>query len=148
MDVLVHFEEGDTAALRELLRVLRPGGFLLIRVAALQIFRSRHSEFIWERQRFSKARLAALVKSHDLEVHRLCYANFLLSPIALLKFRVWEPLTRSRPASGLESLPPVMERMFYEALRLESRLIARGFDAPFGQSLYLLARKPPATVAS
>jgi SAM-dependent methyltransferase len=148
MDVLAHFEAADTRPMRELVRVLRPGGFLLVRTSALKVFRSRHSDFVWERQRFSKRRLRALAESHGVTVQRLCYANFLLSPIALLKFRVWEPLTRSRPASGLESLPPVLERMFYEALRLESRLIARGFDAPFGQSLYLLARKPPAAAAS
>jgi hypothetical protein len=85
--------------------------------------------------------LRRLALGEGVEIHRLCYANFLLSPLALLKFRVWEPLTRQAPASGIAPLAAPLERCFYGALQLESALIGRGFDAPFGQSLYLLARK-------
>lgn len=142
MDVLAHFREGeDSTPFRELLRILRPGGFLFLRTSALRIFRSRHSEFVWEQQRFSKKSLRRLALGERVEIHRLCYANFLLSPLALLKFRVWEPLTRQPPSSGVAPLAAPLEKSFYGALRLESALIGRGFDAPFGQSLYLLARK-------
>jgi SAM-dependent methyltransferase len=142
MDVLIHLREGEeTAAFRELLRILRPGGFVFLRTSALGIFRSRHSEFIWEQQRFSKKSLRRLALAEGVEIHRLCYANFLLSPLALLKFRVWEPLTRQAPSSGVAPLAAPLEMCFHGALRLESALIGRGFDAPFGQSLYLLATK-------
>jgi SAM-dependent methyltransferase len=141
MDVLAHFREEETAPFRELLRILRPGGFLFLRTSALPIFRSRHSEFVWEQQRFSRKSLRRLALGEGVEIHRLCYANFLLSPLALLKFRVWEPLTRQAPSSGVAPLAAPLEKCFYGALRLESALIGRGFDAPFGQSLYLLARK-------
>ncbi len=143
MDVLAHFPEGEEApAFRELLRVLRPGGFLLLRTSALHIFRSRHSEFVWERQRFSRKRLRRLAVSEGLAVQQLFYANFLLSPLALLKFRIWEPLMQPQPSSGLTSMAKPVEALFYGALRLEDALLRCGFRAPFGQSLYLLARKP------
>jgi SAM-dependent methyltransferase len=142
MDVLAHFPEGDEGrAFRELLRILRPGGFLLLRTSALGIFRSRHSEFVWERQRFSKRRLRQLALREGFAVEQLFYANFLLSPLALLKFRIWEPLTQPVPASGLTPLGQPVETFFYGALRIEGALIRCGFRAPFGQSLYLLARK-------
>jgi SAM-dependent methyltransferase len=53
LDVLVHFEAGEEArVIEEFAQVLRPGGLLIVRVAALNILRSRHSEFIRESQRF------------------------------------------------------------------------------------------------
>ena len=143
MDVLAHFPKGeDFRALRESVRLLRPRGHLLLRTSALRIFRSRHSEFVWERQRFSAGRLRNLAAGVGLLIERLTYANFLLSPLALAKFRLWEPLTRAAPSSGLAPLPRPVESFFYAALRLESALIGAGFRLPFGQSLYLLARKP------
>lgn len=142
MDVLAHFQKPEEAvAIRELLRILRTGGFLFLRTSALGIFRSHHSEFVWEQQRFSRKGLRELALSEGLAIHRLSYANFLLSPLALLKFRIWEPLTRRSPSSGLSPVAKPVGALFYGALRLESSLISRGFNAPFGQSLYLLAQK-------
>jgi SAM-dependent methyltransferase len=143
MDVLAHFGEGeDLEALRETARLLRPGGHLLLRTSALKIFRSRHSEFVWERQRFSAGRLRSLAVKAGLTVQRLTYANSLLSPLALIKFRLWEPLTGKAPATGLVSLPKPVESIFYRALSVERALIASGINFPIGQSLYLVARRP------
>lgn len=142
MDVLVHYPEGEEGPpFGELVRVARPGGFLLVRTAALRIFRSRHSEFTWERQRFTRRRLRELARAHQLEILRLTYANSLLTPVALAKFRLWEPLTRQAPASGLVPLPAWLDALLYAPLALERSWIARGGNFCWGQSLYLLARK-------
>lgn len=144
MDVLAHFPPGeDFRAFRECARLVRPGGRLLVRTSALKIFRSRHSEFVWERQRFTPARLRNLAAGAGLQIERLTFANCLLSPLALVKFRIWEPLVRARPASGLQPLPGPLDKVFYAALHLESLMIRAGLKLPFGQSLYLVARKPP-----
>ena len=142
LDVLAHFEKGeDLQALREAVRLLRPGGWLLVRTSALKIFRSRHSEYVWERQRFSARSLRVVAKRAGLEIHRLTYANALLSPLALVKFRLWEPLMRQPAATGLVGLPEPLETVFYRALQLESAAIAKGIDFPIGQSLYLVGRR-------
>lgn len=143
LDALVHLRPGeDEAAIRECARVLRPGGALLLRAAALRLFRSRHSEFVWERQRFTPRRLRELAASAGLRVERLTFANFLLSPASLLRFRVWEPLFQRTPQSGLQPLPWPLEAVFYRALWLERAWLARGRNLPFGQTLFLVARKP------
>jgi len=142
LDVLPHFPEGEEApAFAELVRVARPRGFLMLRVAALRVFRSRHSQYVWERQRFTRRRLEELARAHRLEVLRLTYANFLLTPAAFLKFRVYEPLARRPPASGVAPVPRALDTLLYWPLALEKFWLARGGRFPWGQSLILVARK-------
>src|SRR5258708_14093841 len=65
LDVIVHFPPGgEEAAVKELARVLAPGGMLALRVAALDALRSRHSEFVQERHRFTPGRLPSLIYRH------------------------------------------------------------------------------------
>ena len=142
MDVLVHLPRPkEYDAMRELVRVLRHRGMLVIRTAALDVLRSRHSEFAFERQRFTRSRLIDLARTSGLRVHRCTYANALLLPVALAKFRLWEPLRRARAASGVEPVPGWLDRLLYAPLALESRWIAAGRGFPLGQSLLLLGEK-------
>src|SRR5690349_11012004 len=91
LDVIVHFPRGEEdQAVIELARVLAPGGLLVLRVSALDALRSRHSEFVLEKQRFTRGRLRQLVERHGLEILRCTYANSLLAPVAFAKFRIVE----------------------------------------------------------
>jgi hypothetical protein len=143
LDVIVHLPRGEEGrAVAELARVLEPGGLLLLRVAALDALRSRHSCFTQERQRFTRSRLRALVEGHGLRILRCTYANSLLSPVAFAKFRIVEPLVRSKPASGVQPVSPWLDRALYAPLEWEAGWIGAGRDLPIGQSLILLAQKP------
>ena len=142
MDVIVHFPPGEEGRpMAEFARVLKPGGLLVLRASALDILRSRHSIFAEERQRFTKSRLRRLAEDHGFKVTRLTYANSLLLPIALAKFRVWEPLTNAAPASGVEPMAPWLDRLLYAPLDLESRWIGAGGSFPVGQSLIVVSEK-------
>lgn len=126
----------------EFARVLRPGGLLVLRVSALDALRSRHSMFTRERQRFTRGRLVRLARENGFRVLRCTYANTLLVPIALVRFRLWEPLLRKPPASGTAPVAPWLDRLLYLPLAVESKLIAAGMNLPLGQSLILVAEKP------
>ena len=128
--------------MRELARVLAAGGLLVVRVAALDALRSRHSQFAHERQRFTRPQLRSLAEQHGLEIVRCTYANSLLAPVALAKFRIYEPLLRSEPQSGVRPVAPWLNRVLSIPLEWESRWIGSGRDLPIGQSLILFARKP------
>lgn len=142
MDVIVHFPRGDERfAMRELARTLKPGGLLALRVSALDILRSRHSQFAHERQRFTRGRLLRLARDFGIEVERCTYANSLLLPVALAKFRLWEPILSREPASGVTPVNPVLDEVLFSALRLEAALLGAGLNPPVGQSLLLIGRK-------
>lgn len=149
LDVLVHFPRGgERPAIQEFARVLKPGGWLVLRVSALDILHSRHSIFTHERQRFSRPRLIEAVRDAGFTPLRCTYANSLLMPVALAKFRVWEPLVNAQPASGTAPVARWLDNLLYLPLALENQWISRGGNFPAGQSLILIARKqaPPAAV--
>jgi SAM-dependent methyltransferase len=142
MDVVVHLARGGEArAIREMARVIRRGGMLVMRVAALDILRSRHSMFTGERQRFTRGRLIRAVRACGVDVLRCTYANSLLMPAALLKFRVIEPLFARKPASGLKPLPRWLNELLRVPLSLETKWIQAGMDLPWGQSLILIGER-------
>jgi SAM-dependent methyltransferase len=142
LDVIVHLERGrEHVALSEFARVLKPGGLLLIRTSALDLLRSRHSEFAQERQRFTRARLVAAVERAGFRVERVTYLNSLLLPVALLKFRIWEPLTNGVPQSGVQPTAKWLDSLLYLPLRVEAAWVGGGGAFPAGQSLVLVGRK-------
>jgi SAM-dependent methyltransferase len=142
MDVIVHLPRGrEDEPMAEFARVLPPGGFLALRVSALDMLRSQHSIFAHERQRFTRSRLLALAERHSFRPLRCTYANSLLLPVALVKFRVIEPLFGGEPASGVEPVAPWLDRLLHAPLAAEAALLSRGINLPLGQSLILLAEK-------
>ena len=142
IDVLPHLPEGvDRQAAAEFARVLAPGGLVVIRAAALDILRSRHSAFAYERQRFTRRRLMAMAESASIRVLRCTYLNSLLLPVSLFKFRVWEPLLRRPASSGVQPVAPWLDRLLYSALAAEAGWIGGGHGFPAGQSLLLVGEK-------
>ncbi|MBI4479487.1 MAG: class I SAM-dependent methyltransferase [Acidobacteria bacterium] len=134
---------GEQPAVREFSRVLRPAGWMMLRVPAFQMLRSRHSEFVAERQRYRASEMLRMLTGMNFQVTRWTYANAFLSPIALLKFRVWETLRREEPRSGVAVMPPPwLNRLLRRVLLCEAALIRRGCRFLFGQSLIVVAQKP------
>jgi SAM-dependent methyltransferase len=134
---------GDELALGEFRRVLRPGGWLVLRAAAFRSLRSRHSQYVSEGHRYRARELLRKLKHGALPVVRWTYANSFLSPAAWVKFRIWENLTRQQPHSGVaESFPPWLDGLLLAALYREAAMIRSGMRFPFGQSLMVVARKP------
>jgi SAM-dependent methyltransferase len=142
VDVIVHLPRGDEQlAAREMARVARRGGLVVVRTAALEMLRSRHGEFVHERQRFTRRRLMELFAGAGIRVLRCSYSNSLLMPIALVKFRLWEPLLRKPAESGVQPVAPWLNRLLYAPLAMEAAWLGAGYDLPAGQSLVLIGEK-------
>ncbi len=76
-------EEEEAAAMSEIRRVLKPGGTLIVNVAALRILRGNHSVFGAEVRRSTRRRLRRLISDAGLRVTRLTYSNAILFPLML-----------------------------------------------------------------
>jgi SAM-dependent methyltransferase len=126
-------------ALAEFYRVLRPDGFLLIRLPALEVLRGFHSEVIKEVHRYSLPEFKALLRAAGFRVERATYANSLLFPLVFLKRRVLEPLHLVAFGSDVREVHPLLDRACRAALMLEDRFLAAGGRFPVGVSAYYLA---------
>src|SRR5258708_16476611 len=85
-DVLYHRAVvDDGAALTEFLRMLKPGGRLLIRVPALESLRGAHDLVVHTQRRYERTALGAKLEAAGFQIQRLTYANTLLFPFIFLK---------------------------------------------------------------
>ena len=107
------------------------------------MLRSRHSQWIGEQHRYRAGELLDKLAAARFQVIRWTYANSLLSPMALVTFRIWENLFQKEPPSGVAQIPPDwLNALLLSILKLEAAWIRAGFSFPFGQSLMVLARAP------
>jgi SAM-dependent methyltransferase len=141
-DVIYHrWVEDDRAAVRELARVLRPGGVLLLRAPALRWLYGAHDEAVFTRHRYTRGELQGLISDAGLEPLRATYANTLLLPLLLVRRTLDRVLGRS--GSDVGFLPAPIEWLF-RALLLSEAWWIRRLSLPIGASVFVLARKPGA----
>jgi SAM-dependent methyltransferase len=134
---------GDLQALREIARVLRPGGLAVLNLPAFESLRAHHDAAVHTRQRYTRRGLRAMLAAAGLEGLTLTYRNTFFFPIAALRRVVqrWRSPSPERPESDLKPLPAVVDRLLLLPLLVENRLIRAGVNLPFGLSVYCVARK-------
>ena len=134
----------ERAGIREMCRVLKPGGWLLMHVAALEILHGKHSVLSEETRRYTKRSLRALVEGAGLTIDRLTFDHFSLLPI-MLPVRVWHRLTAKdgvvAAGEGEITVPMAPVNAALTALVSLEALALRAVDMPIGSSLMCLARK-------
>jgi len=141
-DVLYHaWILDDAQAVRELARVLKPGGLILVKAPALKILWGAHDEAVHSRHRYTRGELETLLEGAGLRLVRSTYANSLLFPVLL--WRRFLDRLLNRHGSDVALLPPLLERAFGGLLTIEARLLAL-FNLPIGASVFAVARKPDA----
>jgi SAM-dependent methyltransferase len=139
-DVIYHrWVADDVAATREMARVLRPGGLLLLRVPALKMLWGAHDEAVHSRHRYTRREVRRLLEGAGLQVVRASYGNTFLLPVVALR-RGLDRLT-GRHGSDVSFLPAPLEWAFGSLLRAEARIV-RHASLPLGASVFALARRP------
>jgi SAM-dependent methyltransferase len=135
--VLYHQWVGDVAgSIREMRRVLRPNGVLLINVPAFRFLHSAHDDAVMTARRFRKAEIRELLSKQDFKIRRLTYWTALLFPLAVAA-RIFGG---SKMRRDFESTGSWSQRVLAQVMKLELRLLRR-ISMPFGVALLAVARK-------
>jgi SAM-dependent methyltransferase len=136
-------DETERAAIREMHRVVRPGGHLVMSVAALEILRGGHAVLSEEVRRYSRGRLRRLVEDAGFRVERLTFANASLVPL-MLPVRLYQRWTANGALQAGEfdiTVPPApLNAILSTVLGLEAA-VSRVIDMPIGSSLLCHARR-------
>jgi SAM-dependent methyltransferase len=137
LDVLDQRGVIPQVALPEIRRILRPDGWLLLRVSANRWLHGPHDVAFNTGRRYGRADLAALLAGAGFGITRLTFADTLFAPavVTLRLLQRWNlvPFTTDVYEN------PLADALLALALHLEAIWLA-GAPLPFGVSLYALAR--------
>ena len=139
----------ERAAIAEIARVLKPGGWLLLHVAALEILHGKHSVLSEEVRRYTPARLRAIVEQGGFAIDRLTFDHMSLLPL-MLPVRMWHRATAGGQVTAGEAeiaVPMAPVNAALTALVSLEALALRAVNMPIGSSLMCLAQKSAGPVA-
>jgi ubiquinone/menaquinone biosynthesis C-methylase UbiE len=141
-DVLYALDDAAaSAAVAEMFRVLRPGGHLVLNVAALEVLKGNHSVLAKEVRRYSRKTLTALLGAAGFEVRRMSYTNASILPLIVVT-RLAQRLSGHKESPQDLAIPPApVNAALSSILAIEAGLL-RVTNMPIGSSLMTLARKP------
>jgi len=143
LDVLEHVDEN--IALSEFVRVLKPGGYLIITVPAYQWMWSKWDEILMHKKRYTKSSLSQALTKHQLIIYKITYLySFILIPTFLIR-KIKTYFKSDHYSSDLKlSSNHYTNSLLLNISSLE-RKIANRFSLPFGLSIYCVAKKAVTT---
>lgn len=138
LDVVEHLDD-DVAGLKEMRRVLRADGRVLIFVPAFMFLWGVQDDVSNHRIRYTKRQITDRLQKVGFEIERATYANItFFAPI--LAGRALMKLTGIRPESennvNVSALNPILGKVFGA-----ERFWLKNFNFPFGVSIVVVARK-------
>ena len=134
-------EDTERDAIGEMFRVLRPGGRLLVNVAALDTLRGNHSILSGELRRYSRAALQKKIEAAGFRVLRGTYTNLTILPL-VAAVRLAQRVTGHVESQGEITVPfPPVNAALSALLALEAAAL-RVANMPIGSSLLMSAERP------
>ncbi len=132
------------AGMRRVADALRPGGWLVMNLAAYDWLRSEHDVAVHNVQRFTRRQIRDFVESLGLDCRLISYR---LSPLlpAIVMARL--PSMLRRPAvqiarSDLRVPAAPINNVLKQVVFAENAMIERGFRMPCGSSIICAAQRP------
>lgn len=140
LDVLEHLDD-DRLALKEIARILRPGGCLIFTVPAFMSLWSVHDIALAHRRRYLLGDLREKILGAGFHIRHLSFALCPVFPAVFVFRKVQNLVMRHRePKTALIELPDPLNRLLISFLRAEALLLPY-FPLPFGVSLVGIAEK-------
>lgn len=139
IDVISAAAVDSTRAMSQMRRVLRPGGQLILNVAAFRFLRGAHDVATDVTKRFTKSGIAQLLRAAGLTAERITYWNALLMP-PMAVARWLSRRAKRRPRSDFRALPKAANAALRNIALLELN-VSRYVALPFGTSVFAVARR-------
>ena len=148
LDVIEHLDD-DYLALKEMLRVMKPGGILIVSVPSYKFLWTYWDDILGHRRRYTTAMLRDVAERAGFRVRKLSYSNALtLVPamaVRVLKNARYRIANKNGsqpdPKSDFIMLPRALNRALISYYGLESRVLRRG-RLPFGLSVVAVLQRP------
>lgn len=138
LDVLEHVDDNKT--LKEIYRILKPNGLLLISVPAYQDLWSKWDEVLRHKRRYSKESLQTLCKKNNFTIKKISYMfSFLLPPVFILR-KIKSLLYNNDYPSDFRLTHPVISFLLLGLSRLEHKFVLKK-TIPFGTSIICILKK-------
>ncbi len=138
-DVVEHLAD-DRRALRELARVLKPGGVAIITVPAFHFLWSRHDEVLQHYRRYRMADVVQLVTGQPFTVAYWSYLFCAIFP-AVVVYRWFARLLRLERTSDLEATAEPFNTLLTWVGSAEVATLRAIPRLPFGTSLAVVLRR-------
>ena len=134
-------DEIEVAAVSEMVRVLKPGGWAVVNVAALPSLRGNHSVLGGELRRYRRPQLRRTLESAGLRVTRSSYTNLSILPM-IAAVRLKQRLSGHAVSEDEISIPAApINGALAGLLSLEAAAL-RVVNMPLGSSVFAIAQKP------
>lgn len=134
----------EDQAYGEIWRVLKPGGYMVLVVPAYQwLMTPEHHKAVHASRRYSKSRLAALLRKRSVEVIRMTHLFASLFPavaVYRLGLRLAAGDSEGPPRSELKPMHPALNSLLFSIVKAERQFLRLG-NLPFGSSILAVARK-------
>ena len=133
-------DEVERAAIAEMIRVLKPGGWAIVNVAALPWLRGNHSVLGGELRRYRRQELRSKLEAAGFRVTRSSYTNFSILPM-VAAVRAKQRLTGHVESDAEISVPSAPINSALAALLGLEAIALRAVNMPLGSSVMAVAQK-------
>jgi SAM-dependent methyltransferase len=140
LDVLEHIDD-DLAGLREMRRVLRPGGHVLLFVPTFMFLWGLQDDVSHHRRRYRLSELRRVLEQAGFEIQRTTYANITFF-VPILLIRKLMRLTGIKAATENNINVPALNGVLGRLLGAES-FVLKYMNIPFGVSGLCVAKAKP-----
>jgi ubiquinone/menaquinone biosynthesis C-methylase UbiE len=134
-------DDVERTVIAEMFRVLRPGGRLIVNVAALEALRGNHSVLSGEIRRYSKSGLRRRLEAAGFRVTHSTYTNLAILPL-VAAVRLKQRLTGHVESQEEITIPAGPINAALSGLLAAEAAALRAVNMPIGSSLLAVAERP------
>jgi ubiquinone/menaquinone biosynthesis C-methylase UbiE len=141
LDVLEHLDR-DKRLLKEMLRVSKPGGHILVAVPAFDMFWSSHDVALHHKRRYTRKEILKAIHKMDCKIIKASYYNFILS-LPILAVRTFKSIfskNTEQQSDFFMGFPDFINKILEFVYKVELRSLSF-VNFPFGVSILLILRK-------